>query len=503
LTAQWTANSYTVTFDANIDDVTGTMDAQTFTYGTAQGLTENAYTCEDYAFTGWNTQADGTGKTYEDRATVENLTDEADGNVTLYAQWLPKLTVIDPETVSAMYKVEHYVETLDGTYVLEDTDIKFGTLDATVTAEVRSYEHYTVDTERSTLDGTVAMPVIDTNGAVQVLTLKVYYALDSVTVTYDLAYDEHTSTTILKYGASEALAEAPTRTGYTFAGWKLGDITYQPGDCITVTEATTLTALWTPDVIPEPEPSTPTEATTTPDPAPITNIEADSTTTPEVTPTTTPEPDTVNVPEQLDGTPHVAYIIGYPDGTVKPTGNITRAEIAMVFFRLLKAEVREENLTTENSFTDVPEDAWYCEAVSTLAAMGILSGNANGTFDPNRPITRAELATICARFDTSTAGGSSFTDIEGHWAQAYIEKAAALGWIQGYPDGTFRPDSNITRAETMTLINRVLDRTPESEEQFPENMITWPDNLDKTMWYYLDVQEATNTYTPKHKEQAE
>jgi hypothetical protein len=225
--------------------------------------------------------------------------------------------------------------------------------------------------------------------------------------------------------------------------------------------------------------------------------------TPDPEPTQEPEsPDepvsdttASSVSDQLITETHVAYIFGYPDGTVQPDGNITRAEIAMIFFRLLKDDVRAEYQTTENTFTDVSDSAWYGEAVSTLAAMGILNGNGEGSFAPDEPITRAELATVCARFDTSTTSGtSSFSDIEGHWAQAYIQRAASLGWVQGYEDGTFRPDAAITRAETMALINRVLGRTPESEDQFPEDMKTWPDNMDKTKWYYLDVQEATNTY---------
>jgi hypothetical protein len=133
--------------------------------------------------------------------------------------------------------------------------------------------------------------------------------------------------------------------------------------------------------------------------------------------------------------------------------------------------------------------------------MGIMSGRTETIFDPDTPITRAELAVVCARFDTSDVEGvNRFSDIEGHWAQADIERAAALGWIEGYEDGTFRPDRYITRAEAMTLINRVLDRIPESEDQFPEDMVTWPDNQDKSKWYYLAVQEATNTYESEKTE---
>jgi uncharacterized repeat protein (TIGR02543 family) len=412
-----------------------------------------------------------------------------------------------------MYKIEHYQETLDGEYTLEHTDIKFDTINSSVTAEATAYEHYTVNVERSTMNGTVVMPEIDADGTVQVLTLRVYYDLDPCTVTYDPDNGDDTDSVTAKYGASETLKAAPEKAGYTFDGWKLGDILYQPGDSITIQEDVTATAQWTIYVEPEtpveaepeatPEPSTPTELTPEPEvsrePLPV----VPSVSTPDPEPTQEPEsPDepvsdttASSVSDQLITETHVAYIFGYPDGTVQPDGNITRAEIAMIFFRLLKDDVRAEYQTTENTFTDVSDSAWYGEAVSTLAAMGILNGNGEGSFAPDEPITRAELATVCARFDTSTTSGtSSFSDIEGHWAQAYIQRAASLGWVQGYEDGTFRPDAAITRAETMALINRVLDRTPESEDQFPEDMKTWPDNMDKTKWYYLDVQEATNTY---------
>jgi hypothetical protein len=204
------------------------------------------------------------------------------------------------------------------------------------------------------------------------------------------------------------------------------------------------------------------------------------------------------VPELLNGDDHYAYIVGYEDGTVRPQGNITRAEIAAIFFRLLKEEVRNEYLTAENPFTDVGENAWYCKAVSTLYALGILDGRTTTTFAPNAPITRAELATVCARFDTGiTDRNHSFTDISGHWAQDAIEEAAALGWVEGYEDGTFRPDSYITRAEAITMINRVLCRMPEREEDLLPDMNTWPDNLDPNQWYYLAIQEATNSHDHK------
>jgi hypothetical protein len=197
----------------------------------------------------------------------------------------------------------------------------------------------------------------------------------------------------------------------------------------------------------------------------------------------------------LSGDDHFAYIVGYEDGTVRPSGNITRAEVATIFFRLLKEGIRNEYLTSENPFDDVSESAWYCKAVSTLTALGIIEGRSETIFAPNEPITRAELATVCARFDTGvTSGTSTFTDTAGHWAEAEIQRAAALGWIEGDGDGKFRPNDSITRAEAITMINRVLCRIPKDESDLLENMNTWPDNQNTDAWYYLAIQEATNSH---------
>ena len=207
-----------------------------------------------------------------------------------------------------------------------------------------------------------------------------------------------------------------------------------------------------------------------------------------------------NVPDMLNGDDHYAYVVGYSDGTVRPNANISRAEVATIFFRLLKEEVRDGNLTTENTFADVTDGQWHNKAISTMAKLGAVKGRNAEAFDPNAPITRAEFATICARFDkTQISTSSNFTDISGHWAEKYIERAATLGWIAGYSDGTFRPSNYITRAEAMTMINRVLCRVPETESDLLPGMITWPDNQPGT-WYYLAVQEATNSHDYDRKD---
>lgn len=200
------------------------------------------------------------------------------------------------------------------------------------------------------------------------------------------------------------------------------------------------------------------------------------------------------VPGMLNGENHYAYVEGYSDGTVRPNDNITRAEVATLFFRLLKDEIRDENLSDTNTFADVTEEMWCNKAISTMALLGIVKGRTAACFDPNAPITRAEFAAICARFDQSDViGRSTFTDIDNHWAKEEIERAAALGWVWSNTNGTFRPQDYITRAEAMTMINRMLQRVPESAEDLLPDMITWPDN-NPNDWYYLAVQEATNSH---------
>ena len=210
-----------------------------------------------------------------------------------------------------------------------------------------------------------------------------------------------------------------------------------------------------------------------------------------------------DVPTGLNGDDHFAYIVGYPNGNVEPNGNITRAEVATIFFRLLTEEVRTANSTQSNSLSDVTRGQWFNHAVSTLSSMGIVKGHNDGTFAPNAPITRAEFAAIAARFDDkNTDTSSKFTDIASHWAKNEIGIAANKGWINGYPDGTFRPNQYITRAEAMTLVNRVLNRLPENSSDLLDSMIKWPDNSDASAWYYLAVQEATNShaYSDKSKD---
>ena len=215
--------------------------------------------------------------------------------------------------------------------------------------------------------------------------------------------------------------------------------------------------------------------------------------------TPTPSTPTVEIPDDdalgLNTTDHFAYIVGYGNGEVRPQNNITRAEVATIFFRLLTDDVRDENLTKTNRYSDVAATSWYNTAVSTLSSMGIITGYPDGTFRPNAAITRAEFAAIAARFDNDgDKTAAKFSDIANHWAKDEISIAYNNGWITGYPDGTFGPQRDITRAETMTLVNRVLNRQPETEDDLLPNMTVWTDNANPKAWYYLAVQEATNSH---------
>ena len=249
------------------------------------------------------------------------------------------------------------------------------------------------------------------------------------------------------------LDKEPVREGYTFTGWYADKALTEPIDDIRMTFNKTVYAGW----------------------------------------------ERTGVPDRLNGDDHFAYIIGRDDGLVHPEAPITRAEVAIIFFRLLTDEARDEYLTETSPFADVASDAWYATAVATMQAMGIVEGRSPSAFDPEAPITRGEFAAIAARFDSDPYHGDDrFSDISGHWAAGYINQAAGKGWVEGQPDGSFAPDRSITRAEAMTTINRVLGRLPETADDLLDDMIAWPDNPPDA-WYYLAVQEATNSHDYERK----
>lgn len=357
-----------------------------------------------------------------------------------------------------------------------------------------------------------------------VKTYTVSYHLDDGKGAEGADYTEKT----VEENTEITLAAAPTKDGYTFTGWSDGTNTYQPGATLTVNGDITLTAQWrknssggTTYYTLHYESNGGTQykderhrrnTVVNLDKVPVregyqfTGWYGDKDLTEQVTSVKMTGDKTVyagwhksTVPDMLNGEDHFAYVIGYGDGTVHPGADISRAEVATIFFRLLKPEIRDGNLTDASPFADVSQGMWCNKAIATMAKLGIVKGRTAETFDPSAPITRAEFAAICARFDTGmTQGSSNFTDLAGHWAKEEIERAVSLGWIMGYADGTFRPDNPITRAEAMTMINRVLCRIPEDGDDLLPGMKTWPDNQPGD-WYYLAVQEATNSHEFQHK----
>ena len=277
-------------------------------------------------------------------------------------------------------------------------------------------------------------------------------------------------------GSKYTVAEVPesetgTKDGvngtFTFAGWKDKDGKILSGEQ-ELTGDVTLYGVWT-----------------------FTKKSSSGGHRPSNPPVTIPD----DVPTGLNGKDHYAYVVGYPDGMVYPQKNITRAEVATIFFRLLEDETREANMTKSNGYNDMKDGAWYTCAVSTLSKMGIIKGYEDGSFKPDASISRAEFAAIAARFDPDgDTTPATFSDVSSHWAKDEISIAANHGWIKGYEDGSFKPDQKITRAETMTLVNRVLKRLPETKDDLHKDMKTWPDNQNESAWFYLAVQEATNSH---------
>lgn len=321
-----------------------------------------------------------------------------------------------------------------------------------------------------------------------------------------------------KEGTEVAIDKAPTREGYIFKGWYADEALTQAVSKVTMDSDKTVYAKWEKELKnftltyvsnggTEFDPETYKEGTE----VPLSKIPtragfsflgwyADAALTQLVTKVTMDSDKTVYASWKEDETPvlekgdHFAYIIGYKDGYVRPNRNISRAEVATIFFRLLTDDAREKYWSSTNNYSDVKDTDWCNNAISTLSNMGILKGYEDGTFHPNAPVTRAEFAAIAARFSDGAADDyATFSDVPNdYWASKEIAKAAKLGWIKGYTDGTFRPTNNITRAEVMTLVNRVLERGVD-EEGLMEDAIQWADNKPGD-WYYYDVQEATNSH---------
>lgn len=444
--AQWWP---VVTFDAN-DGAWSSGEAMR--YAKIQTDTEKVAAASTpvrngYTFLGWYTKADG-----GDRV---NFDEPVSGSQTLfYAHWAKNAAVTfrivngtwsggaaEDKTVTVVLYPQ-----ADGT--------ASGTLDASYVPQIMlpapGYEN--------TAGGWEQTPNTDPNGIIGDVTYVYRFgstgggSSSGHSTRYTLHYESNGGTAYkderCSSGTKVTLDKTPTRESYTFTGWYADKALTQKITSVTMNSDKTVYAGW--------------EAT--------------------------------GVPDKLNGDDHFAYVVGYSDSTVRPNANISRAEVATIFFRLLKSDIRDGNLTADNEFSDVSDGQWHNKAISTMAKLGIVKGRRADSFDPDASITRAEFAAICARFNTKPVENSgSFSDLSGHWAENEIERAAAFGWISGYPDGTFRPDARITRAEAMTMINRVLCRMPQSESDLLDSMVTWPDNKPSD-WHYLAVQEATNSH---------
>ena len=427
------ANGIRVIFDKNGGDTEASprIMSQEKVAGSANhfDLPTTEPTRTGYLFNGWNTKADGTGDAFTATTDVTN-------NMTVYAQW----------KVNTTYTVT-YKDGVDGAAFRDQTTTGLHSGDPTPAfSGTPTRSGYTFTGWYPSVAATV------TDNAVYTAQWAKNSSSSGHSTRYTLHYESNGGTTYkderYSSGTKVTLDKTPTRESYTFTGWYADKALTDKITNVKMTGNKTVYAGWT----------------------------------------------ATNVPDMLNGDDHYAYVVGYSDGTVRPNANISRAEVATIFFRLLKEEVRDDNLTAENAFTDVTDGQWHNKAISTMAKLGIVKGRNAEAFDPDAPITRAEFATICARFDKNQISTSSnFTDISGHWAEKYIERAATLGWIAGYSDGTFRPSNYITRAEAMTMINRVLCRMPQSADDLLNDMTVWPDN-HPTDWHYLAVQEATNSH---------
>lgn len=455
-------------------DVKYDLDEHTLTFETNGGSAINPVTVrhgnavarpadptkDKYTFIGWYADPEFTEE--YDFATV------LEADKTIYAKF--ELTSTPIGDIYVRYDVLHIKQLPDGTYDLANAEVEHlsAKKDSTVTAVIKDYRathHVNVNRTLSKLTGTAIQPYKGVDGKPVYTILSVYYDLDFHTLTFDTMGGSKIAPETVRHGLTVAKPKDPVNGGYWFDGWYT-DKTYRtPYNFATpLTQDTTIYAKWFLIVLPG-----------------VTDKKA------------TPK---------LNTSDHFAYVQGYPDGTVKPAGNITRAETAAILFRLMDDASRKTYYSTKSGFRDVASGSWYNTYVATLNNAGVITDSSNGYFRPNEAITRAELAAMLAKFSETTGAANYFNDVSAkYWAANAIAICAKLGWINGYPDGTFRPDKNVTRAELMAMINRATGRAPKSADAFLPGMKTWIDNTaDK--WYYLDVQEATNShsYTVKGSE---
>jgi len=455
-------------------DVKYDLDEHTLTFETNGGSAINPVTVrhgnavarpadptkDKYTFIGWYADPEFTEE--YDFATV------LEADKTIYAKF--ELTSTPIGDIYVRYDVLHIKQLPDGTYDLANAEVEHlsAKKDTTVTAVIKDYRathHVNVNRTLSKLTGTAIQPYMGVDGKPVYTILSVYYDLDFHTLTFDTMGGSKIAPETVRHGLTVAKPKDPVNGGYIFDGWYTDKTFRHRYDFSTpLTEDITIYAKWFLIVLP-------------------------GVTVKKNTP-------------KLNTADHFAYVQGYPDGTVKPAGNITRAETAAILFRLMDDASRKTYYSTKSGFRDVASGSWYNTYVATLNNAGVITDSSNGYFRPNEAITRAELAAMLAKFSETTGAANYFNDVSAkYWAANAIAICAKLGWITGYPDGTFRPDKNVTRAELMAMINRATGRAPKSADAFLPGMKTWIDNTaDK--WYYLDVQEATNShsYTVKGSE---
>lgn len=455
-------------------DVKYDLDEHTLTFETNGGSAINPVTVrhgnavarpadptkDKYTFIGWYADPEFTEE--YDFATV------LEADKTIYAKF--ELTSTPIGDIYVRYDVLHIKQLPDGTYDLANAEVEHlsAKKDSTVTAVIKDYRathHVNVNRTLSKLTGTAIQPYMGVDGKPVYTILSVYYDLDFHTLTFDTMGGSKIAPETVRHGLTVAKPADPVYGGFLFDGWYT-DKTFRTlyNFASPLTTDTTVYAKWIPITLP---------GTTVKKTAP-----------------------------KLNTSDHFAYVQGYPNGTVKPAGNITRAETAAILFRLMDDASRKTYYSTKSGFRDVASGSWYNTYVATLNNAGVITDSSNGYFRPNEAITRAELAAMLAKFSETTGAANYFNDVSAkYWAANAIAICAKLGWINGYPDGTFRPDKNVTRAELMAMINRATGRAPKSADAFLPGMKTWIDNTSDK-WYYLDVQEATNShsYTVKGSE---
>ncbi len=446
LYAQWVEDDKQVlTFNKNSVDATGSMPTIDKHPGEVFDLPSNGFTRPNYTFVGWNTSADGSGDSYSDGQTDFTM---LPGGVTLYAQWTKDEVTKAPAPILIPVTHYHDVSKLTGTFG-EDVSAMLPPDAVILKITMTSFGD-----DNGIIDTT-------SGSAIKIAGNNVSYGLsgagsvgDSAKASFNIEMANYEDATLL--------------LNVVLTG---NNDDEDEGDWVSVDDD-------------EPGDDEPGDDQPTAEPEATESVEE----------TSYPVP-------SIFTRDHIAYVTGYPDGSVRPLANITRAEVSTIFFRLLIDQVRADNWTQQNDYSDVTLSDWYNNAVSVMSKLNKVLGYPTGEFKADTPITRAELAAIVSRFAEEVGEASTaaklFNDTATHWGENQIAKAAGIGWLKGYPDGSFKPDQYTTRAEFITVVNRILHREPENLAALHAAMNTWSDNMNQHAWYYLAIQEASNSHNHK------